>query len=100
LCLVNADDTDTLFEKTFRYQPDYFPKGMGEVTIRLMESARNWLTLVFDSGRQGQTQDFEQLSLTIEFQPCQTAATRHGQALDWQFSFPDSDHSPQRNIRL
>lgn len=128
LCLVNADDTDALFEKAFRYQPDYFPKGMGidiirndhqpdlpwtfrlpfkgqhkndneptrheneisvltqaifeyqastgttflehfsnEATIRLMESARNWLTLVFDNGRQGQTQEFEQLSLTIEF---------------------------------
>ncbi|MEZ4903743.1 MAG: hypothetical protein R2822_19285 [Spirosomataceae bacterium] len=28
LCIVNADDTEKLFEKAFKYQPDYFPKGM------------------------------------------------------------------------
>jgi hypothetical protein len=27
LCIVNSDDTDNLFEKSFKYQPDYFPKG-------------------------------------------------------------------------
>lgn len=28
LCLVNADGTDTIFQNAFKYQPDYFPKGM------------------------------------------------------------------------
>lgn len=28
LCIVNSDDSETLFEKAFKYQPDYFPKGM------------------------------------------------------------------------
>lgn len=28
LCLVNMDDTDVLFKNAFKYQPDYFPKGM------------------------------------------------------------------------
>lgn len=27
LCIVNSDDTENLFEKSFKYQPDYFPKG-------------------------------------------------------------------------
>ncbi|MCO6162557.1 VOC family protein [Flavobacterium sp. NRK F7] len=29
LCIVNSDETDTLFENSFVYQPDYFPVGMG-----------------------------------------------------------------------
>lgn len=28
LCIVNSDDTEALFEKALKYQPDYFPKGM------------------------------------------------------------------------
>ncbi|RXR30684.1 hypothetical protein EQG68_11555 [Flavobacterium piscinae] len=28
LCIVNADDTDTIFENAYKYQPDYFPQGM------------------------------------------------------------------------
>jgi hypothetical protein len=28
LCFVNSDDTEKLFENSFQYQPDYFPKGM------------------------------------------------------------------------
>jgi Glyoxalase-like domain len=28
LCLVNSDDTETIFEGAFKYQPDYFPQGM------------------------------------------------------------------------
>lgn len=28
LCFVNSDDTQQLFENAFKYQPDYFPKGM------------------------------------------------------------------------
>jgi hypothetical protein len=28
LCMVNSDDTETIFEKAFKYQPDYFPQGM------------------------------------------------------------------------
>jgi hypothetical protein len=28
LCIVNSDDAETLFENAFKYQPDYFPKGM------------------------------------------------------------------------
>lgn len=28
LCIVNSDDTEKLFENAFKYQPDYFPKGM------------------------------------------------------------------------
>jgi hypothetical protein len=28
LCIVNSDETKTLFEKAFKYQPDYFPEGM------------------------------------------------------------------------
>jgi hypothetical protein len=28
LCIVNADETDMLFEKSFKYQPDYFPLGL------------------------------------------------------------------------
>ena len=28
LCIVNSDDTETLFKKAFKYQPDYFPQGM------------------------------------------------------------------------
>ncbi len=128
LCLVNSDDTDTLFEKAFHYQPDYFPNGMkidilkndnqpdlpwtfrlpfkgqkkneneptrhtngisvltqaifeyqssteptfldhfrNEDTIQFKASSRNWLNLIFDNGRQGQTQDFEKLKLTIGF---------------------------------
>lgn len=29
LCIVNSDDTETIFKKAFKYQPDYFPQGMG-----------------------------------------------------------------------
>lgn len=28
LCIVNSEDTEILFEKAFKYQPDYFSKGM------------------------------------------------------------------------
>ncbi|OYU81728.1 MAG: hypothetical protein CFE23_02250 [Flavobacterium sp. BFFFF1] len=28
LCIVNADETEKLFEKAFKYQPDYFPQGL------------------------------------------------------------------------
>lgn len=28
LCLVNSDDTETVFKNAFKYQPDYFPQGM------------------------------------------------------------------------
>ena len=28
LCLVNTEDTDNLFEKSLKYQPDYFPTGL------------------------------------------------------------------------
>uniref|UniRef100_UPI00404B5531 hypothetical protein n=1 Tax=Gelidibacter sp. TaxID=2018083 RepID=UPI00404B5531 len=28
LCIVNSDETETIFENAFRYQPDYFPQGM------------------------------------------------------------------------
>lgn len=28
LCIVSSEDTEILFEKSFKYQPDYFPKGM------------------------------------------------------------------------
>ena len=28
LCLVNSDDTATIFKNAFKYQPDYFPQGM------------------------------------------------------------------------
>lgn len=28
LCLVNTDETDNLFEKSLKYQPDYFPAGL------------------------------------------------------------------------
>ncbi len=27
LCLTNTEDTDPLFQKAYRYQPDYFPEG-------------------------------------------------------------------------
>jgi len=28
LCIVNTDETESLFEKTFKYQPAYFPVGL------------------------------------------------------------------------
>jgi hypothetical protein len=28
LCIVNTDETDKLFEKALKYQPEYFPTGM------------------------------------------------------------------------
>lgn len=28
LCIVNSDDTETIFKNAFKYQPDYFPQGM------------------------------------------------------------------------
>jgi hypothetical protein len=28
LCVVNTDETDSLFEKSLKYQPDYFPSGL------------------------------------------------------------------------
>lgn len=28
LCIVNSDHTETVFKHAFKYQPDYFPKGM------------------------------------------------------------------------
>lgn len=28
LCIVNSEETETLFENAFKYQPDYFPQGM------------------------------------------------------------------------
>ena len=28
LCLVNSDNSETIFKTAFRYQPDYFPQGM------------------------------------------------------------------------
>jgi hypothetical protein len=28
LCIAHSEDTEALFEKAFKYQPDYFPKGM------------------------------------------------------------------------
>ncbi len=28
LCISNTENTETLFEKAFKYQPDYFPQGM------------------------------------------------------------------------
>lgn len=28
LCMANTEDTETLFEKAYKYQPDYFPQGM------------------------------------------------------------------------
>lgn len=34
LCLVNAVETEQLFENAFTYQPDYFPKGMAIDILR------------------------------------------------------------------
>jgi hypothetical protein len=33
LCIVNADETDSLFEKSLKYQPDYFPSGLSIDTL-------------------------------------------------------------------
>ncbi len=38
-----------------------------EETIEFVNTARNWLTLVFDNGKQGQQREFEKLKLTIEY---------------------------------
>ena len=128
LCIVNTDETESIFENAFNYQPDYFPQGMeidilknedqsdlpwtfrlpfkgekkheNEPTkhknaisvltnalfeyasfseprfldhfknhnqIKFMESSRHWLSLIFDNGKQGKKQVFEQLKLTIEY---------------------------------
>ncbi|WP_298392341.1 hypothetical protein [Flavobacterium sp.] len=128
LCLVNTDDTETLFQNAFKYQPDYFPQGMlidiikndnqtdlpwtfrlpfkgqkkaeteptihknnctvltkavfeyqsstentfldhfkNQNQIQFIQSTRQWLNLIFDNGKQGKKQDFEQLQLTIEY---------------------------------
>lgn len=128
LCIVNSDDSQTLFEKAFKYQPDYFPEGMvidiiknenqvdlpwtfrlpfkgqkkheneptnhrneisvltktifeyklstentflgnfkKEENIQFIQASRNWLTLVFDNGKQRKKQEFEKLRLTIEY---------------------------------
>jgi hypothetical protein len=29
LCIVNSEETNTLFKNSYKYQPDYFPEGMG-----------------------------------------------------------------------
>ncbi len=34
LCVVNSNDTEKLFEKAFKYQPDYFPEGLAIDIIR------------------------------------------------------------------
>jgi Glyoxalase-like domain len=128
LCMVNEDDTEKLFENAYKYQPDYFPKGLAidiikndeqadlpwtfrlpfkgqklhdtepknhsnqmsvltkaifeyqfspnntfldhfknEENIQFIQASRNWLTLIFDKGRQGKKQAFEKLKLTIEY---------------------------------
>jgi hypothetical protein len=117
-----------MFENAFKYQPDYFPKGMeidiiknedqpdlpwtfrlpfkgqkknenepithengisvltkaifeyqsisektflahfnNEDPIQFIQSSRHWLKLIFDHGKQGKTQEFEQLRLTIDY---------------------------------
>jgi hypothetical protein len=43
LILVNEKDTDHLFEKAYKYQPDYFPKGMAfDVIQNDMQPALPW----------------------------------------------------------
>lgn len=128
LCVVNSDDTENLFEKSFKYQPEYFPKGefidiiknenqtdlpwtfrlpfkgqmkhenepknhrnglsnltkvifeyqtiiekkfldnfKNENEIQFIQTSRNWLTLIFDKGKQGKKTEFEKINLTIEY---------------------------------
>ncbi len=128
LCIVNDDDSETLFKDAFKYQPDYFPPGMNidiiknddqadlpwtfrlsfkgqkkhenepkthknnisvltnaifeyesisentflknfknQNQIQFIKSSRQWLNLIFDSGKQGKKQEFKKLKLTIEY---------------------------------
>lgn len=37
LCIVNSDETNGLFENSFKYQPNYFPNGM---TIEILKNEK------------------------------------------------------------
>lgn len=128
LCLVNSDGTENLFKYSYKYQPDYFPKGnvieiiknenqtdlpwtfrlpfkgqvkheneqknhkngltvltkaifeyqtntenkflenfKNEKDIQFIQTSRNWLTLIFDNGKQSKKKDFEKINLTIKY---------------------------------
>lgn len=59
--------TKAVFEFSGETNEDYINKFAMEEQIHFKKAKKNWLTLVFDEGKQGKTADFKNLSLTISY---------------------------------
>ncbi|MEM9545335.1 MAG: hypothetical protein AAGA77_05150 [Bacteroidota bacterium] len=59
--------TKTIFEYKQCTNQDFINHFQQEKTIQFKKSFKNWLTLIFDSKKQGIKKDFNKLNLTIEY---------------------------------
>lgn len=59
--------TNAVFEYKASYDKAFLAHFQNQAQIQFIKSSRNWLNLIFDHGKQGKKQEFEQLKLTIEY---------------------------------